>query len=581
MSNKQVLCRPIAIRTRKRRIPFIVQAALSCALAALAQPTVSLTLYPVGGLTSGSGITVGPDGAVWFTESDTIGRITTSGAITEYAVTVDNNNLGNITAGPDGALWFAPNVGGVGRITTSGTITEYLDKSFGSVNSITIGPDGALWFTDRAVNVVGRVTTNGAFTVYPLPGASYPNNITTGPDGALWFIQGGGSQIGRLSTAGVYSFWAIPTATGATGITAGPDGAMWFAGNGPGKVGRITTSGGTFTEYPTTGEYPAGITAGPDGALWFTTNDGQLNELGRITTAGAITHYPLPAQSWCSDITVGPDGALWFIDYNANSIGRAVIGGVASQLPVIRSSGVESASAFGAFPTIAPGTWIEIYGSNLAYYSRSWGNADFNGSNAPTSLDGVSVTIGGQAAYIDYISSGQVNALVPSNVVTGSQPVIVTTALGTSAPYPITVNATEPGLLAPASFDIGGTQYTASLFTDGVTYVLPTGAIPGVTSRPAKPGDTIVLYGVGFGPVTPTVPAGQIVMESNTLASTFQIFVGGVQAVSTYSGLAPNATGLYQFNVVVPTVAAGNAVPLTFNLGGVSGTQTLYLAVGN
>jgi uncharacterized protein (TIGR03437 family) len=46
--------------------------------------------------------------------------------------------------------------------------------------------------------------------------------------------------------------------------------------------------------------------------------------------------------------------------------------------------------------------------------------------NAPTSLDGTSVTIGGQAAFIDFISSGQVNALVPSNVATGTQQMTVT-----------------------------------------------------------------------------------------------------------------------------------------------------------
>jgi uncharacterized protein (TIGR03437 family) len=45
--------------------------------------------------------------------------------------------------------------------------------------------------------------------------------------------------------------------------------------------------------------------------------------------------------------------------------------------------------------------------------------------------------------------------------------------------------------------------------------------------------------------------------------------------------LAPGFTGLYQFNVVVPASPGNGAVPLTFTVGGVAGTQTLYLAVGN
>ena len=95
------------------------------------------------------------------------------------------------------------------------------------------------------------------------------------------------------------------------------------------------------------------------------------------------------------------------------------------------------------------------------------------------------------------------------------------------------------------------------------------------------PGDEIVLYGVGFGPVTPDIPAGQLVQQSNTLQSSFEISVGGIAAQPAYDGLAPSYTGLYQFNITVPNVAAGNAVPLTLSVDGVNGTQTLYIAIGN
>jgi uncharacterized protein (TIGR03437 family) len=239
-----------------------------------------------------------------------------------------------------------------------------------------------------------------------------------------------------------------------------------------------------------------------------------------------------------------------------------------------------SAGAFGGFTSVSPGSWIEIYGSNLATNTRSWGGADFKGVNAPTALDGTSVSIGGQAAFVDFISPLQVNALVPSNVGTGLQQLTVTTAAGISAPFNITVNSVQPGLLAPPSFSVNGKQYAVALFADG-TYVLPTGAISGLASRPAKPGDTIVLYGVGFGPVTPAIPAGELVQQANALASGFQMFFGGIPAVASYAGLAPNYTGLYQFNMVVPNVLASDAVPLTFTLNTFSGTQTLYIAVGN
>jgi uncharacterized protein (TIGR03437 family) len=247
--------------------------------------------------------------------------------------------------------------------------------------------------------------------------------------------------------------------------------------------------------------------------------------------------------------------------------------------PAISSGGVVSASAFGAFPSISPGSWIEIYGSNLASDTRGWTGADFNGINAPTNLDGTTVTIGGRLAFIDYISPGQVNALVPSNVPTGLQQLYVTTAIGTSAAYNVTVNAAQPGLLAPSSFNIGGIQYAVALFADG-TYALPTGAMAGVSSRPAKPGEVVTLYGVGFGPVTPNIPAGQLVEQLNSLALPLQMEIGGVPVNPSYDGLAPSYTGLYQFNVTVPAAAFPSTAPLTFTLNGTSGTQTLYLSVG-
>jgi uncharacterized protein (TIGR03437 family) len=248
-------------------------------------------------------------------------------------------------------------------------------------------------------------------------------------------------------------------------------------------------------------------------------------------------------------------------------------------LPSIKSGGVVSASAFGQFKSIAPGSWIEIFGSNLSTNSRSWAGSDFSGVNAPTSLDGTKVTIGGQLAFIDYISPGQVNAQVPSNVGTGPQAVVVTTAAGASAPYAITVNSVQPGLLAPPSFSIAGKQNVVALFSDGTTYVLPPAAISGVTSRRAQPGDVITLYGIGFGPVTPGIPAGQVVQQSNMLAMPFQIQFGSTPATFTYDGLAPSAVGLYQFNVTVPSVTSSDAVPVTFTVGGVTPAQTLYIAV--
>ena len=260
---------------------------------------------------------------------------------------------------------------------------------------------------------------------------------------------------------------------------------------------------------------------------------------------------------------------------------------VDAQAPAVRGGGVVSASAFGggAAPptatTIAPGSWIEIFGSSLATVSRQWEGADFNGINAPTALSGTSVRVGGQSAFVAYVSPGQVNAQVASNTPSGAQTLTVSTAAGASASYALTVRETQPGLLATPAFVIGGRQHVVALFPDGFTYVLPPGAIAGVAARRAQPGDAITLYGVGFGAVTPASLAGQVAQGSTALASPLVVTIGGQRAAVSYAGLAPGAVGLYQINLTVPAVPASDATPLMFTLGGAALAQSLVLAVGN
>jgi len=283
-----------------------------------------------------------------------------------------------------------------------------------------------------------------------------------------------------------------------------------------------------------------------------------------------------------SGIAVDASGRIYIADTQNSRIRLLTpVPGPPGGIPVIKAGGVVSASAFGAFSPVAQRSWIEIYGSNLAGSSRAWAGDDFNGIKAPTSLDGVKVTIGGRAAFVAYVSPTQLNVQVPANVAAGPQELTVTTPAGTSVPYTVTISATQPGLYAPPSLKVGERQYVGALFSDNTTYVLPAGAVEGITSRPAHPGETIVLYGVGFGPVVPIVDAGEIAQQRTALAKPLEIRFGETPATVSYAGLAPGTVGLYQFNVVVPSMADSDAVPLTFTLDGVSGTQTLYTAVRN
>ena len=209
-------------------------------------------------------IAAGPDGNLWFTGQtlngdSIIGQITTAGVITEFFLPTAFSSLGGITAGPDGALWFTEggeggNVGEgrngrIGRITTDGVITQFALPLTGNntpigPNDIAAGPDGNLWFTESNTGKIGRITPDGiSITEFAIPfsGESRPAGITAGPDGNLWFVESGG-RIGLITPDGVISeIYDLGPSKVLNGITVGPDGALWFTETDESakKIGRI------------------------------------------------------------------------------------------------------------------------------------------------------------------------------------------------------------------------------------------------------------------------------------------------------------------------------------------------------
>ena len=118
------------------------------------------------------------------------------------------------------------------------------------------------------------------------------------------------------------------------------------------------------------------------------------------------------------------------------------------------------------------------------------------------------------------------------------------------------------------------------MHADGV-YVAPAGFFgAGVASRPAQPGETILIFGTGFGPTTPAVPAGQIVGGAAPLTDPSQLHlrIGGVAATVPFAGIV--AAGEYQFNVVVPAVPDGDQ-PIAADIGGVSTQSGLLINIKN
>jgi uncharacterized protein (TIGR03437 family) len=300
---------------------------------------------------------------------------------------------------------------------------------------------------------------------------------------------------------------------------------------------------------------------------------------GAKSSAPAADNRVVEGSVLTSTMVIDSTGNIYVRDNSTNGTRVRVLNPVTLTGPPTVTA-VVGLSQFGGGTSIAAGSWIEIYGTNFASNARGWNAADFVGPAAPPALDGTFVSIGGVAALVSYVSPNQINAQIPLTVAIGTRSLVVTTPVGTST-VQVTVNPVQPGLYAPGAFKVGNTQYAGATFANDTTFVMPVGAVPGVTSRPARVGDIITVYGVGFGAVTPTPVAGRLTTQQNNLTSPVQFFFGSVPAQVLYGGLATGVLGLYQFNIVVPAVAPGSAVPITFTQGGIAGGQVLFTAVTN
>jgi streptogramin lyase len=283
------------------------------------------------------GITVGPDGHLWFTESksDKIGRITTTGVVNrEYSVPTTGSAIIplSIVAGPDNALWFTQaNANKVGRITTAGTLTEFTaSAAYYGAGGITVGPDNRLWFTEQGSSggALNRISTTGTLSSdIKLGGQSQPNSITKGADGNLWSTDTTLNVIRRTTPTGMTTTFTVPgafragslSATG--GVTSNTDGTLWFTEPAANKIGRITPAG-VVTEFtvPTPNASPAEIVSDTDGNLWFT--EGEAGKIARLTPAGVFSEFAIPTpNSSPYGIVIGPDNNIWFTESGANRIG--------------------------------------------------------------------------------------------------------------------------------------------------------------------------------------------------------------------------------------------------------------------
>jgi uncharacterized protein (TIGR03437 family) len=240
--------------------------------------------------------------------------------------------------------------------------------------------------------------------------------------------------------------------------------------------------------------------------------------------------------------------------------------------PTVTAGGI--VPVYSTVSTVQPGEWVSIYGSNLASAPATWTG------NFPTSLGGTSVTFGGKSAYLWYVSPNQINLQVPDGLSNGSVPVALTTAGGGVAYSTVTVAAFAP------SFSLLDGKHVAGIIPRsdnsgayaGGTYdiVGPTGSSLGYPTVAAKAGDTVELFGVGFGPTQTAVAAGAPFSGAVPTANPVSLTLNGTGVPPLFAG--ESSAGLYQINVPIPPGLGTGDVPLQASVGGVQ-TPTVAISL--
>ena len=250
-----------------------------------------------------------------------------------------------------------------------------------------------------------------------------------------------------------------------------------------------------------------------------------------------------------------------------------------AQTPDLPPSSVVNGASFRAAAdpngAVAPGALVAIFGANLAGETQLAMSVPLS-TRLPDTAEGTSVTFNIPGSSISaplfFVSSGQINAQVPFGVPVGTGSVSVQVRRGskTSATQPVQVADVSPGIF---TVNQQGTGAGAILHADNFQAVS--------TSAPARPGEFLLIFCTGLGPVDPPVPSGDIA-PAEPLARTITtplVNVGGLPATVSFSGLAPGFVGLYQVNLQVPQGIPSGAQEIEIIINGVPSRENVTIAV--
>ncbi len=311
-----------------------------------------------------------------------------------------------------------------------------------------------------------------------------------------------------------------------------------------------------YIEHSLTG-YSASIKSTPKGSFTYS-----FNWTPPAAGSGTVTMY-VSANCGPGDPPVSSPTSVY--------TSKVTLSPAASGPTITNVADAESARA-----SFTSGQWVAIYGNSLSNTSRTWGNSDFTGGTAvgsplPSKLDGVSVTIGGLAASVYYVSPTQLNVLSPSNLPLGSAAVVVSNNGSVSSAFTATVVQSSPSFFYYAA---GGNLYPLAVHLTSGKLVGDPAVLAG--TEKAHPGEILEFFTNGMA----AAPGG-VIVAATTFTPTVTVSAGSTSL--SVLGAALLYAGEFQVNVTMPTSIATGSYPLSMTVpNGSTSTSgvTITLPVG-
>ncbi len=331
-----------------------------------------------------------------------------------------------------------------------------------------------------------------------------------------------------------------------------------LAGDGDeGIVGQGTSEG--FLAFGVVDQY--GVPVANVSTLWTAPDGGSFLDTGSATTSYS-TQTNQYGQAFATP-ALGTSVGTYTYHAQINGFTGYDFTDTANNQPTIEPTGVVNAASYTLGQGIAPGSYISLFGTDLALYSQS-------ASTVPLPISLYYTSVGFQAGTVSvpgalsYASDTQINVQVPWELAGQSSVAIkvnIEPLLGQVITVPVTTYS--PAIFAPANNIAAAENLSGQVLS---------------TSLPAVQGQYVSLYCNGLGPVTNQPATGAAALADPSLSYTsaqVTATIGGQPATVQFSGLAPNFVGLYQVNVLVPTGLTPGNQPVVLTVGNVSSPSVL------